>query len=480
MRRLVLALALANAGCGELAGIEEKEYVKGGIRALSALNCTTCAVLDKDGSVWCWGENTWGQLGDRGPSDLAPRQVRLESGEAIRAKDVSVGTSHVCAISEEGDVYCWGANAAGQSDPNNQPLSGQALTDACKDPINALEPLLGVALASSAPPTRVDLGQPATAVSAGLIHTCALVDKTVYCWGSNHAGQCGQALPDGLFQREPTNGVCGWDLFSVAKALCDQDQVGAVLRKPEAVAAAKDVDQLVVQRNTSCALTGTTVSCWGNNCSSEALDPKEDIPGYLGNDCKKGGQLGVSPASLCFSDKPIQVATNRSYLSLGHISGYAVGYAEGDVLSWGWNAGHLGHPGAEDFSPPAPVELTDEINLEKAETVARTNGWHQLAKGSNGDAFSWGENHCGELGQSGLGLGKVSSRAGRAYRIERGADHVATGQDHTCYAIDGSVYCFGRGDWIGRKGNLGEYRCGNEGVCSNEQAVLEPYEVPLN
>ena len=117
-----------------------------------------------DGQVYCWGDNTAGQLGDGGRLSR-PFAVRVEAGVESFTQVVA-GSSHTCALTNTGSAYCWGANSEGQ------------LGD-------------GTRLVRFTP---VAVDQPATFVSltAGTAHTCGLTGGGVaYCWGSNLDGQLG-------------------------------------------------------------------------------------------------------------------------------------------------------------------------------------------------------------------------------------------------------------------------------------------------
>jgi len=95
--------------------------------------------------------------------------VEAELGAGRTAIDVSLGRFHYCALLDDGGVKCWGINAYGQLGQGD--ATARALTDAL-------------------PP--IALGQPATAISAGNEHTCALLaDGSVKCWGRNNDGQLG-------------------------------------------------------------------------------------------------------------------------------------------------------------------------------------------------------------------------------------------------------------------------------------------------
>ena len=116
-----------------------------------------CAVVN--GGVKCWGDDSWGQLGDGNgvKSDTPVQVVGLTSG----VEGVATGALHTCAL-VNGHVQCWGDNSNGQ---------------------------LGVSMSSMTPATPVLTG--AQAIAVGAYHTCALVSGTVWCWGENAYGELG-------------------------------------------------------------------------------------------------------------------------------------------------------------------------------------------------------------------------------------------------------------------------------------------------
>jgi alpha-tubulin suppressor-like RCC1 family protein len=115
-----------------------------------------CALLD-DGGAMCWGHNQWGQLGDGSRTDRSV-PVTVESlGETPIM--LSAGAYHTCALSQAGEVRCWGLNDYGQ------------VGDGTREP----RPI---------PQGVWPLGSDVVSVSAGSNHSCAVMrNGGVQCWG---------------------------------------------------------------------------------------------------------------------------------------------------------------------------------------------------------------------------------------------------------------------------------------------------------
>ncbi len=130
--------------------------------SISARMDHTCAAKN-DGTAWCWGLNSSGQLGDGTTEDKhTPVQVATIDDVAL----VSSGGTHTCAAKNDGTVWCWGLNSSGQL--------GDGTTEDKHTPV------------------QVATNDNVASISSGGAHTCAVKnDGTAWCWGSNYHGQLG-------------------------------------------------------------------------------------------------------------------------------------------------------------------------------------------------------------------------------------------------------------------------------------------------
>lgn len=124
----------------------------------------TCGL--REGRAWCWGRNDSSQLSAAGgaPEDALLAPTALEVNDIV---EVALGARHTCVLDRAGKVRCVGGNRLGQ------------LGDGTRRPRRAF--------------VEVVLSGPATAVAAGVDHTCVLVGGGPQCWGTNRDGQLGHA-----------------------------------------------------------------------------------------------------------------------------------------------------------------------------------------------------------------------------------------------------------------------------------------------
>ena len=129
------------------------------------------AAIRADGTLWTWGDNLYGQLGDGTRDSVsAPHQVLTDVRFAV------MGDYHAAAISTDGTLYTWGSNLDGQ-------LGTGGLGDTTDEETGARLQLT---------PTAVSLPAAVSNVTVGAGHTAAILsDGTLWTWGRNDAMQLG-------------------------------------------------------------------------------------------------------------------------------------------------------------------------------------------------------------------------------------------------------------------------------------------------
>jgi alpha-tubulin suppressor-like RCC1 family protein len=70
-----------------------------------------CGIVKTTGVLKCWGDNSWGQLGN-GTRDFSLLPTVIDSGTAYTS--VSAGENHTCGITTAGTLKCWGENSSAQ------------------------------------------------------------------------------------------------------------------------------------------------------------------------------------------------------------------------------------------------------------------------------------------------------------------------------------------------------------------------------
>ena len=148
--------------------------------AVSAGDNHTCAILDND-AVKCWGNGEKGRLGQGNEELIGDEAGEIENlptvnlGDNRTAKAISAGAHHTCALLDNDEVKCWGLGKNGRLGQGNTSDIGDG-----KDEIKNLAAI------------NLGTGRTAKAISAGLNHTCAILDNdTVKCWGSGGSGKLG-------------------------------------------------------------------------------------------------------------------------------------------------------------------------------------------------------------------------------------------------------------------------------------------------
>lgn len=334
-----------------------------------------------DGTVWCWGENADGQLGQGARGGIRARPVKVK--RLREAVQVAAGAVHSCALVSDGAVYCWGANAEGQL--------GDGTFTARTEPVRVVGLDGVVEIASAGRHTCARLGEgtvrcwgensggqlgiepgddraepilvpglaDAVELAAGVSFTCARrVDRTVVCWGVNAEGELGDGTAQPRIGPVTVAGLAdavaiaaGDDHACAARAdgrvVCWGDgefgQLGdhGTFDRSAPVVAPDIVDAMDVAAGdeTSCALGADgKVHCWGRN---------------------HAGQLGGGTTSG-YESLPVQVAGGLTFVQSTLGARHACGRASsGAIYCWGANAdGQLGDGTQSERLLPTPVALT--------------------------------------------------------------------------------------------------------------------------
>jgi alpha-tubulin suppressor-like RCC1 family protein len=355
----VSALAFVASGCGE--SNPSRPPLTGAV-AVSVGTSHACALMD-DGSVMCWGSDALGELGRgvTGPAVPIPAPVAAISN----ARSVAAGASFTCSLAPDGTVMCWGANTFCELG-NGCPISGLPGSESGQvdDPV----------------PVAVNgLSGPATAVvtgsdlDGGLPYACALLGGgTVECWGANDIG------------------------------IVDDNTV--LFIAPTAVSGLSGATALTTGTGFACALvSGGSVACWGD--------------GPLGQAGARATSGSTTPLAVTGLSDAVAVAA-------GDFHACAL-VADGTVHCWGMNSsGELGDGSRTDSGTPVAAQ-----GVSGAVAIAAA-GSSTCALLGDGTAKCWGTN------TTVLTPAAVPGLAGAA--------SISLGGDSACAVVSGGrIACWG-------------------------------------
>lgn len=361
-------------GCGKRVSLECVDGAGIGAVAVRAGNAHVCA-MGADGRVFCWGNNSLGQLGNGAnvDSSVPGPVVGVSSATAI-----SAGAAHGCAVTSGGSVECWGRNNYGQlgdgtAVDSNLPVTVEGIATAVDVAAGyfhtcALLAGGGVACwgrggygalgngnsADSTVPILLASLPGAVAIAAGQDHSCALLaDGTVRCWGAGANGQLGHGSSPNI-QLTPVVASNLVDVIGIA--------AGGVH---------------------SCAVTGSgSAYCWGGNFDAQLGVPHQG-PGSVSSKATPELVPGVSDAT--------SISAGYSHTCAILVGGTARCWGEGEF-------GQLGTGGAPLTSPPVDVA---GLNGVGSLSVGRRFSCAAL---SDGSARCWGVGSEGQLGNGTSGL----------------------------------------------------------------------------
>ena len=388
------------------------------VAQISASESGTCA-RQTDGKVYCWGANTWGQVGD-GTTTTRLRPTNPAIGVLDASWVSSRGTS-ACALGVTGQVMCWGSNMSGN-------LGDGTVTN------------------RSTPVVVLNVNY-AYQVSTGLFDTCALTgNHAVWCWGDNGYGM--------ISRRSAASGA-----VQTPTALLD---LGAITG-----------DTISVGTSHACVINSSSAQCWYNNSYGQLGDGSTADSGSSpvnaslpsnaaeviagGNEdgaysCARlttgavycwgvndVGQIGDGSITTRLTPVAVTGLTTVTQIALGQSHACAL-RANGSVVCWGANAfGQVG-----DGTTTGRRTFVQVSGLTSGVVEIRAGGYHTCARLATGAIRCWGRNANGQLGD-GTTTNRLVPTAIAAFPTGTAAvAELSGGATHTCSRhVGGAVLCWG-------------------------------------
>jgi alpha-tubulin suppressor-like RCC1 family protein len=345
----------------------------------------------------------------------------------------AAGGAHTCALTTDGATYCWGRGESGQLGVPVPML--RCTTDAGPYPC-------------SSAPVQVRGAIAFMQLALGGAHTCGLTsDGSAYCWGSNGDGQLGHSTQsydtptpvdtDLKFTSLDAGAQHTCGLTSSGTAFCwgrnDRGQLG------DGTTDVRSVPQAVTGDHTFQLIVAGGFNI-GHTCAltndGDAYCWGDNERGQLGNGDGGFGQEDLAPHPV-----PAPVVDAPTFVSLTaglgrHICGLT---STGDAYCWGENSfGALGDRTTGDKAEPVPVYGGLEFSL----VIAGGYIGHTCALTTGAAAYCWGENSVGQIGDNSLidRLAPAAVFGGHSFTT------LDSGFRHTCgLTTTGTLYCWGSG-----------------------------------
>jgi alpha-tubulin suppressor-like RCC1 family protein len=340
-----------------------------------------------NGTVWSWGSNALGQLGD-GTTVLSRTVPVPATGLSGVFVAVAGGVAHSLALRDDGRVFAWGLNSDGQL--------GDGTTTLRRQPVQ-VSGLTGV-----------------VATAAGAAHSLALKDDgTVVAWGANLFGQVGdntntrRLTPVNVSGLSTAVGIAAGGFHSLGVLSSgDVRAWGANLRGQLG-------DGTLTNRKTPVTVSGVTgaAAVAGGGGHSLVLTSGGAIKAWGDNTF---GQLGDGTTTLRKTPITVATITSATTIAAGGVHSLAT-LASGAGRAWGGNdAGQLGDgTTSRRLTPVAIAQPPSGIDALAAGTG------HSLAQGADNSAWSWGLNLFGQLGDGSTARSLVPVPIGESKAAKR-------------------------------------------------------------
>jgi alpha-tubulin suppressor-like RCC1 family protein len=348
-----------------------------------------------------------------------------------RYVQISAGGDHTCAITSRGAAYCWGGNFNGALGDGTETDSG----------VNGPQPVIG--------------GLRFVSISAGDDHTCGLTRRgAAYCWGDNGDGQLGDGTTNDSDENGPQPVIGGltftriiaaddytcaitsrgaaycWGVNSSDGELGDGTETDSGVNGPQPVIGGLKFVSLSAQEDFTCGLTTRGAAyCWGYNGSR--------------------GQLGDGTTTTASGvNGPQRVIGGHRFQALQVGSDGACGLTtRGQTYCWGDNSsdGELGDGTTTSSGVNGPQRVIGGIRFASFPVVSGEE--HRCALTARGEAYCWGSNDSGQIGDgSGTGAATSELLAMGPRRVIGGLrfTSISVSEDRSCaLTSSGAAYCWG-------------------------------------
>jgi alpha-tubulin suppressor-like RCC1 family protein len=425
---------------------------------ISVGHAHTCA-LTPDGEAYCWGGNLYGEAGSPGYDALEPRSV---SGGHTFAS-ISAGYQHTCAVARDNTAYCWGDNAVGQLGNSEIRLAACRFGPVC-------EPV----------PIAVAGGAVFASISAGISHTCAItISGAARCWGSRDDGALGDGLTSVRTRAYAVAGNLKMRQIAEGSAVCALTTAGQVY-----CWGSNDLGQLGIGANSGPETCGVLSSSAVLYCSSRPVSVV-GAEGLMFKSIAAGSShvcaLATNFSAYCWgswgrtTSSPVQASANLLLDTIAAAAYYTCGIST-DRAAFCWGRGPLGND--IDISSSASVVPTAVSGGLSFSSISAGNE-HVCALTLAGIAYCWGRNTYGQLGNG----NRTNINRPVAVFGNLTFSSISSGSKHTCgQTTSGTLYCWGA-NYEGELGTPGTEVCRvvlNPGFTENVQCSPKPTPVPAS
>jgi len=314
------------------------------------------AAIKTDGTLWVWGRNNWGQLGNNTQTNRST-PVTTFAGET-NWKQVSSGGYHTAAIKTDGTLWTWGINSDGQLGINDA----------------------GVSTGRFTPVTTFAGGTNWKQVACGFKHMAAIkTDGTLWTWGQNSSGELGINNATGKITPVTTfAGGTNWKQVACGLKITTIFGCNTAAIKTDGTLwtwGSNYTGQLGINNSTTPICTPVTTFAGGTNWkqvssgSNHTAAIKTDGTLWTWGWNYNKGQLGINNTTSKITPVTTFVGgTNWKQVSCGVLHTSAI-KTNGTLWTWGENAnGQLG-------------DNTTTIRSAPVQTFTRATNWKQVSSG---------------------------------------------------------------------------------------------------